>query len=98
MILNVVTQVLQIGAGVVIGFLIGYLISYFLSKISDKLIFLTPSLFGIFSVVFMILAMTSDSWAGLGLMILAIFSMLAFIGSMVASIIIYKKHKKNNIL
>jgi len=94
MILDVFNQIATIGVGLVIAVLISYLITWILIKISKKLIFLLPILFGLFSAVFWILGLLSSDWSALGFLIYGSLGVIAFVGSCISSIFIFIKHKK----
>ncbi len=95
MILNVFNQAFQLGAGILAAFVVSFLITTVLVKISRKLVFFLPTVLFLFSAIFWILGLLASDWAAFGLLLYGSLGVLAFIGSLVSSIIIYKKTKRN---
>lgn len=94
MILNVINQALTIGAAVAFAFLISYFVTILLVKINRKLLFAMPIAFAVFSAIFWILGLLSDDWGALGFLLYGSFGLIALVGSLISSIIIYKKIKR----
>ena len=91
---NIVTQGLTLGLGVFIAFGMTYGMTLLLIKINKKLTFLLPILFGILSIIFWVSAFLSNDWGALGYFIMGGLSVLVVIGSLISSMMIHNKQKK----
>jgi hypothetical protein len=93
MFLNIVTQGVTILVSVVVSGLISYFISFLLSKANDKLIFVLPIVSFVGAIVFWMLGLTSNDWSALGYLLYAGFATIFFVGSIIASLLLWKKNK-----
>ena len=87
-------QIFTMGAAVLIAFGASYLITFLLIKINKKLVFFLPILFFIGAGYFLGAGLLSSDWGALGYLIIAILSVIALLGSIASSLIIYKKQIK----
>ena len=92
---NVFVRAFPFIFGIIITFFIGYILALVFRKISPKLTFLVPILCLIAFLSFIFLGFLSMDWGRLGYLIFAGFSLIAFIGSLVASLLLNKKHRQN---
>lgn len=93
MISNVVVQMFTFGAAVLVLFGISYGIDIFLYKVKKILVFALPALFLVAGILFFILARLSDNWGALGFIIYAVFSTVAFVGSLLAGLLMWFRKK-----
>jgi len=92
---SLLNQILVMGASLLISFGISYLITFFLIKISKKLVFALPILFLIAAIYFWGAGLLSTDWGALGYLVMAILSLIALLGSLGSSLLIYYKKIKN---
>lgn len=76
--------------------LISFLITKPLYRRKKLLIFLMPGIFAIISVIFWILAFTSQGWDALGYYLYAMIALLAALGASVASLIVWIMQRIKN--
>jgi hypothetical protein len=88
-----IQQIFTIIVAVLISVLVTYLITFLLIKINKKLTFLLPGILFIGSAIFWILGLIDDTWGALGYLIYASFSLIAAVGALISSLIIWKKRK-----
>ncbi|AUD63819.1 hypothetical protein BK010_09540 [Tenericutes bacterium MO-XQ] len=94
---GLLNQVLVMGGTLLIAFGASYLITFLLIKISKKLVFALPILFLIASAYFWGAGLLSTDWGALGYLIIAVLSVIALLGSLGSSLLIYfKKIKGTN--
>lgn len=81
-----------------ISFLIVFVISFgidlLLLKVNKKLLLILPIFFFVAALILWILGFISDNWGRLGFMIYAAFSTIAFVGSLVAFLILWFRKPK----
>lgn len=93
MILNVFNQIFTFGIAVLIVFGISYLIDIFLVKVNKKAVFVLPAIFFTLGLVFWILGLVSDDWGALGYLLYGSFAAIAFVGSLLAGLLMWFKKK-----
>ncbi|PKK97905.1 MAG: hypothetical protein CVV57_09985 [Tenericutes bacterium HGW-Tenericutes-2] len=93
MILNVFNQIFTFGIAVLIVFGISYLIDIFIVKINKKAVFVLPAIFFLLGLVFWILGLVSDDWGALGFLLYGSFAAIAFVGSLLAGLLMWFKEK-----
>ena len=93
MILNVFNQIFTFGIAVLIVFGISYLIDIFLVKVNKKAVFVLPAIFFTLGLVFWILGLVSDDWGALGYLLYGSFAGIAFVGSLIAGLLMWFKKK-----
>lgn len=86
---GLLNQILVMGGAILIGFGGSYLITFLLVKISSKLVFALPILFLVSSVYFWGAGLLSRDWGALGFLIIAVLSVIALLGSIGSSLLIY---------
>lgn len=86
-------QLLTFGIAILIVFGITYLIDIFLAKVKKILVFALPSLFLIAGILFFVLGLLSDDWGALGFLLYGAFSAIAFVGSLIAGLVMWFRKK-----
>ena len=83
---------------IIVSFIISLPMSWLLSKISQKLIFLIPTLFAILGVLLMIMGLLAESFGPIVFLVMGMFSFLIFVGTMASSVLIKvtRKDVKND--
>ena len=93
MILNVAGQIFTFGIAILFAFGVSYLFDIFLYRLNKKFIFGMPLIFFIAAVVLWILGLLSDDWGALGFLLYASFSTIAFLGSILAALLMWYRKK-----
>jgi hypothetical protein len=90
-----VSQLLSIIAALMFSTLVSYVLTIVLIKINRKLLFLLPILFGILAAILWTLGLLSEDWGAFGYLLYGSFAIIAAVGSLISSIIIFKASKKS---
>ncbi|MDY0294702.1 MAG: hypothetical protein RBQ71_02735 [Acholeplasmataceae bacterium] len=93
MVLNIVPQLITFGIAILIVFGITYVIDIFLVKVKKILVFALPALFFVVGVLFFVLGLLSDDWGALGFLLYGSFSAIAFVGSLIAGLVMWFRKK-----
>jgi hypothetical protein len=93
--LSIFTEFGPIAIAAVISGVISYFISFLLMKIHRLLIFLIPGILGILSILLLIMGLMAEDWSILGIYILFSFALIGFVGTLVASLILWFRTKKS---
>lgn len=93
MVLNVIPQLITFGIAILIVFGITYVIDIFLVKVKKILVFALPVLFLVAGIAFFILGLLSDDWGALGFLLYGVFSAIAFVGSLIAGLVMWYRKK-----
>ena len=94
MILNAVTQYAPAIIAIVIVSFVSNGLTKLISKKSMKLTFVIPAIFALLVVLFAYLAFSSTDWGRLGYFLYASFSAIGFIGSLISSLVLWKRNQK----
>jgi lipid-binding SYLF domain-containing protein len=90
---NIFTQNLPAIIFVLAFGLFSYFISRAIAKKDLKLVFLIPGIMLVVTIVFGALGLLANDWSALGYLIIASLAAGAFIGSLVASLILYFQNR-----
>lgn len=99
MILNVFTQAFTIGLAIILVFLVSFAIDIVIVRIHNKAVFVLPLFFFIAGVILWglgLLASDDGNWAALGLLLYGSFSAIAFVGSLLAGLLLWYKKKSKS--
>lgn len=91
---NLLNQILVMCGALLSAFGLSYLITFLLIKITSKLVFALPILVFLVSIYFWVAALLSSDWLVLGYLVVAIISVIALLGSLGSSLLIYFKKIK----
>lgn len=94
--LNFLTENLPIIIYVIVVTIVNYFISKKLVERNPKYVFIIPGVFFSVSAVFGLLALTTDGWDALGYILIAMFSLFCFLGSIASSLYIFFKSKRKD--
>ena len=87
-------QILVMSGALLAAFGLSYLITFLLIKITSKLVFALPILLLLVSIYFWVAALLSSDWVALGNLVIALISVIALLGSLGSSLLIYSKKIK----
>lgn len=88
---GLLSQILTMSIAVLIAFGASFVITFLLIKISKKLVFGLPILSLVSAIYFWGAGLLSNDWGALGYLIIGVLSIIALIGSVASSLIIYFK-------
>ncbi|AUD65853.1 hypothetical protein BK011_09200 [Tenericutes bacterium MZ-XQ] len=81
-------DIIRFSLFIFLSFLISLPMSWLLSQISQKLIFLIPTLFAILGILLMIMGLLAESFGPIVFFVMGMFSFLIFVGTMASSVVI----------
>ena len=95
MILTVVGQILTFGFAILFAFGVSYLFDIMLYRLNKKFIFVMPAIFLIGGIILFILGLLSDDWGALGFLLYSSFSLIAFVGSLFAALLMWYRKRSH---
>lgn len=93
---GLLSQITIMSIALLIAFGASFVITFLLIKINKKLVFGLPVLSMISAIYFWVSGLLANDWGALGYLIIGILSIIALIGSIASSLIIYFKMIKPN--
>ncbi len=93
---GLLSQITIMSIALLIAFGASFVITFLLIKIDKKLVFGLPVLSLISAIYFWVSGLLANDWGALGYIIIGILSIIALIGSIASSLIIYFKMIKPN--
>jgi|GEM_PF-5248180 len=96
MILNVFNQIFTFGIAILVAFGISFVFDLALMKLNRKFVFALPILFFVLGAALWILGLLASDdgdWAAFGLLLYGSFSAIAFVGSLLAGLLLWYKKK-----
>ena len=88
-----INDLLMYGLAVLFAGLVTFPFSAMLSKRNRWMVFIIPGVLAMVAIVFAILGLASDDWSKLGYLLIASFSALGFLGSLLSSLILLFRYR-----